>query len=119
MKRLRHRMISIFLSFGRASPDVVDGRLVAAHADDDPAVRAAFACRLPPQLSRCRVVFPLDAGIGQAPHSLANAASERIRSGLSPTRSSISAAVPAAIPWASIMTAHTPASGHRGDGHGP
>ena len=58
--------------------------------------RAALACRLPPRFSRCRVVFPLDAGIGQAPHSFANAASEWIRSGLSPTRSNISAAVPTA-----------------------
>ena len=46
------------------------------------------------------MVLPLDAGIGHAPHSLANAASEWVRSGLSPTSSSISAAVPEAIPCA-------------------
>lgn len=46
------------------------------------------------------MVLPLDAGIGQAPHSFANAASEWMRSGLSPTTSSISAAVPVAIPCA-------------------
>src|SRR4051812_38223 len=62
--------------------------------------RAALARLSPPRLSRWRVVLPLEAGAGQAPHSFANAASERIRSGLSPTRSSIAAAVPAPIPCA-------------------
>src|SRR3954447_18203483 len=62
--------------------------------------RAALARLSPPRLSRWRVVLPLEAGTGQAPHSFANAASERIRSGLSPTRSSIAAAVPAPIPCA-------------------
>ena len=41
--------------------------------------RAAFACRCPPRWRRCRpVVIPDEAGIGQAPHSFAKAASERI-----------------------------------------
>lgn len=48
--------------------------------------RAELPCRLPPLLSRCRLVLPLEAGMGQAPQSLANAASLRIRSGLSPRR---------------------------------
>src|SRR3954454_16310565 len=61
---------------------------------------AALARLSPPRLSRWRGVLPLEAGTGQAPHSFANAASERIRSGLSPTRSSIAAAVPAPIPCA-------------------
>ena len=71
----------------------VQRRLVGAACARDDAERAASAWRLPPRLSRFRVVFPLDAGIvrrtqpGQAP-------SERIRSALSPTVSSISAAVP-------------------------
>jgi hypothetical protein len=44
-----------------------------------------------------------DTAVKQAPQSLAKAASERMRSGLSPTRMSISAAVPVEIPWASSM----------------
>ena len=39
---------------------------------------AALACRLPPGFIRKRLVLPLDAGIGQAPQSLASADSERI-----------------------------------------
>src|SRR3954465_2732776 len=60
--------------------------------------RAALACRCPPRFSLCLLVLPLEAGIGQAPQSLAKAASERIRSGSSPTRTSIYAAV--AVPHA-------------------
>ena len=44
------------------------------------------------------VVIPDEAGIGQAPHSFAKAASERIRSGLSPKMISIWAAVWAPTP---------------------
>ena len=47
-------------------------------------------------------LIPDDAGIGQAPHSFAKAASERIRSGLSPKRISIWAAV-----WAPTPTPST------------
>src|ERR687893_853405 len=65
--------------------------------------RAALACRCPPRFSRWRLVLPLEAGIGQAPQSLARAASEWIRSGLSPTRTSISAAVPVLMPWAATI----------------
>ena len=32
--------------------------------------RAELPCRLPPLLSRCRLVLPLEAGMGQAPQSL-------------------------------------------------
>lgn len=35
--------------------------------------RAALACRSPPRLSRCRLVSPLEAGMGQASQSLARA----------------------------------------------
>lgn len=35
-----------------------------------------MACLSPPRLSRCRWVFPEDAGIGATPQSIANAASE-------------------------------------------
>jgi hypothetical protein len=44
---------------------------------------AGFGWRLGHLPSRCRLVFPLLAGIGLAAHSAANAASERSRSGLS------------------------------------
>jgi hypothetical protein len=37
-----------------------------------------------PRLSRCRTVLPEDAGIGEAPHNIANAASLESRPGLSP-----------------------------------
>ena len=58
-----------------------------------------MACRWPPRLRRCRpVVIPDEAGMGHAPQSFAKAASERIRSGLSPNRINISAAVWAPTP---------------------
>ena len=50
--------------------------------------RARLASRFPPLLSRCRTVFPLDASMGETPQSLANAASEPMRSGLSPRATS-------------------------------
>src|SRR5680860_1238051 len=59
---------------------------------------AEFAWRLPPRLSRWRLVLPDDAGIGQTPHSLAKAASERIRLLLSPAATSNSAAISGPIP---------------------
>ena len=46
--------------------------------------RARLAWRSPPRLSRCRLVLPDDAGSGEVPQSMAQAASERSRSGLSP-----------------------------------
>ena len=46
--------------------------------------RAELACRFPPRLRRWRWVFPLEAGIGQAPHIIAKLASQRRRSGFSP-----------------------------------
>ena len=45
---------------------------------------ALLAMRSPPRLRRCRLVLPDEAGTGDTPHKLANAASERRRSGLSP-----------------------------------
>jgi hypothetical protein len=59
---------------------------------------AALACLLPPRFNRIRVIFPLEAGIGQMPQSFASAASDQIRSGLSPTKISISATVNVEIP---------------------
>lgn len=54
--------------------------------------RTLLACRWPPQLSRMAVVFPLDAETGETPQRAANAASEVMRSGLSPAVASSVAA---------------------------
>lgn len=54
---------------------------------------ATLPCRLPPLLSLCLLVLPLDAGSGHAPQSLANAASLRMRSGLSPATMARAAAM--------------------------
>jgi hypothetical protein len=59
---------------------------------------AALAFLLPPRFNRIRVVFPLEVGIGQMLQSFASIASDRIRSGLSPTKISISATVNIEIP---------------------
>ena len=45
---------------------------------------ALLAARSPPRLSRCRTVFPDDAGTGLTPHSDAKPASDLNLSGLSP-----------------------------------
>ena len=45
---------------------------------------AQLACRSPPRLSRCRLVFPEETGIGVVPHRAAKPAGLVIRSGLSP-----------------------------------
>ena len=45
---------------------------------------ALLAARSPPRLSRCRTVFPEDAGTGLTPHNDAKLASDRNLSGLSP-----------------------------------
>lgn len=62
---------------------------------------AEFTCWRPPRLSRWRSVLPEEAGTEQTPASPANAAWERIRSGLPPTTTSTSVAVSAPIPNAS------------------
>jgi hypothetical protein len=73
--------------------------IVMTEPDDyDPRYRAAFACRLPPLLSRCRLVLPEEAGIGLTPHSAANAASDFRRSGLLPAVTSSVAAVSGPTP---------------------
>ena len=57
---------------------------------------ARLAWRSPPRLSRCRPeLFPLEAGIGEVPHSMEKAASPRILSGFEPAASTILAAVTA------------------------
>ena len=67
-------------AIGGASGDVVAGWLVESHADDDGSIEGGV--RWLPRWRRCRpVVLPDEAGIGHAPQSFAQAASERIRSG--------------------------------------
>ena len=85
-------------AFGGAAGDVVDGRLVEAHAHDGGPVERGVGLAVAAAVEAMPVVMPEDAGIGQAPQSLAKAASERIRSGLSPKTISISAAVSAPMP---------------------
>ena len=65
---------------------------------------AELACRFPPRLRRWRWVFPLDAGIGQAPHIIAKLASERSRWGFSPaaTISSPALATPTPSSWSRL-----------------
>ena len=70
--------------FRQAPFDVSLGARFVAHAAVTIMCRALLAWRLPPRLSRCRLVLPDDAGSGAAPHSIANAASEVRRSGFSP-----------------------------------
>lgn len=59
---------------------------------------AAFAARSPPRFKRNLVVFPEDAGIGAVPASIANAPSDRNRSGLSPAVTTSCAAVTGPTP---------------------
>src|SRR4051794_12894289 len=80
------------LSFCGATSDIVDSRLVAAHQSNDDPVEGGIGLAIASAVQPVRLVLPLEAGSGQAPHILAKAASERMRSGLSPTRISISAA---------------------------
>jgi hypothetical protein len=66
---------------------------------------AALACRFPPRFSRCRPwVLPDEAGMGHAPHNLARAASDRIRSALSPAVTSSSAAMSGPMPKAATSS---------------
>ena len=62
---------------------------------------AWLAWRLPPGLSRCRVVLPDDAGMGATPQRCANGASLVSRWGLSPAATSKIAAVWIPTPWTS------------------
>ena len=85
---------------GGASGDVVAGGLVESHADDDGSIEGGVGLSVAASIvRRCRpVVIPDEAGIGHAPQSFANAASERSRSGLSPKMINSSAAVWAPTP---------------------
>lgn len=64
------------------------------HSHDDGAVERRVSLAVPTPVEPVANGFAMDAGIGHTPHSLAQAASVRIRSGLSPATMSISAAVP-------------------------
>jgi hypothetical protein len=83
-----HDLIFRF-AFGEAPRHVVTGGLVTAQPHDQDDVQR----RVPPRLSRCRMVLPLEASSGLAPQSLAKAPSLVIRSWLSPTAASKVAAV--------------------------
>jgi hypothetical protein len=70
-------------SSGGAVPgDVGLGRPVAGHSDNDDVVVCVVRATAPPRESRSRVILPEDAGTGAVPHSAANEASLRSRSGL-------------------------------------
>ena len=79
-----------------AAYDVGDGRLVELHPDDDGSIEGGVGLAVAAPIQPCRpVVIPEEAGIGHAPQSFAQAASERMRVGLSPERINNSAAVDA------------------------
>jgi hypothetical protein len=73
------------LALGGAASDVVPGRLVVLHADDDRPVERGVGLPVTASVE--------DAGTGATPQSRAQAGSERTRSMLSPATMSISAAV--------------------------
>src|SRR5215212_6965534 len=63
--------------------------------------RAVLAWRSPPRFRRCRTVLPEEASIGEAPHSIEKAASERSRAGSSPAVTSSAPATSAPTPHSS------------------
>ncbi|MEJ7655399.1 MAG: hypothetical protein WKH64_19725 [Chloroflexia bacterium] len=70
--------VALRLALGDPLSDVVlGGRVVLAAVQDD-RVEARLSCRSPPRLSRCRLVWPLEAGI-RATRRGGQAASERSR----------------------------------------
>ena len=86
--------------------------------------RARLSWRSPPRLSRCRVVWPLEAGIGATPASRAKAASERTRpwcdqvtiswaATIGPTPGSSSSLGASARTWARISRSSSAASRSR------
>ncbi|WP_218127586.1 hypothetical protein, partial [Belnapia rosea] len=92
-KRLRQRMISrLLFPLSCAAPHVVENGLVGTHAHDHHAVEGGVGLAMPAAVQPVSAGLPLKAGTGQAPQSLAKAASERVRSGSSSTRISISGA---------------------------
>ena len=74
---------------------------------------ALLASRFPPRLSRCRLVFPEEAGIGATPHRCAHELSLRSRPGWSPAATSSSAAVSGADAVQAEQARR--AGGHQGD----
>lgn len=90
------------LALDRAPLDIIDGRLVPSHSNDCYPVKGGVGAEVSASVEPVRIVFPLDAEIGQTPQSFAKAASERMRFGLSPSTTSISVTVPVEMPGASI-----------------
>src|SRR4029453_7733239 len=109
--------VSFAEGLSRTAHDVVHRGLMPPHGDRHDPVKGRVVLRCPPRNRRWRCVTPLDAGIGHAPHNLANAASDRTRVGLSPATIIISAAESDPIPtaWrrvgaAAIVIASSPSS---------
>ena len=59
------------LALRGAAADVIQCRLVAAHTDDDYPIEGGIGLPVASTVEAVPMVLPLDAGIGQAPHSLA------------------------------------------------
>ena len=81
--------LELGVALGGLLREVGLGFRVQADAADDGECSARLACRSPPRLSLCRCVIPEEAGRGATPHSIAKAASDFIRLGLSPAVTSI------------------------------
>ena len=91
--------LSLGSAVRRAACDVINGRLMVPHADDDGSIEGGVGVAVAASIEAVPpVVIPDEAGIGHAPQSFAKAASERIRSGLSPKTINSSAAVWAPTP---------------------
>ena len=91
-------------SFSGAAFDVGAGEWVVAHADDRDDVEGAVGCSVAASAETVTAcVRPLEAGCGATPQSFANAASVRIRSGLSPavTRNWPASSTPTPCSWTS------------------
>jgi hypothetical protein len=85
-------------SFCGAALGVGAGGRVGAQAGEHDPPQRVVGLAVTAGLSRCRLTFPDDAGIGATPHRCAQAASERSRPGWSPAAMSSSAAVQGPTP---------------------
>lgn len=82
-------------------------------SDDGDAVEGRVGGTVAPRLSRCRSLRSDGAGMGAAPHRWAKAASDRRRSGLSPTAVRSRAAVSGPTPWMASTTVAVDVAGHQ------
>jgi hypothetical protein len=80
--RFKHRMISFLTGPGWSVEPGIRGSADASQPDHhDPVQAQCWPGGSHPGFRRCRTVLPDDAGIGEAPHSIENAASLRSRRG--------------------------------------